>query len=152
KTVGPEHPQTAQCLENLGHILARGDPRTARPLFERALAIFEKTLGAEHPRTARILNNLAHALDRLGDLAAARPLYERALTTYERVLGPEHRETAKARDNLALLLGDLSEPEAAWNLARDGWSSAQAHLARTIAALTEGERYRYLSRERGRLE
>ena len=45
----------------------------ARPLFERALAIFEKALGAEHPNTATSRNNLARLLQAQGDQAAARP-------------------------------------------------------------------------------
>ena len=43
---------------------AQGDLAAARPLYERALAIYEKALGPEHPDTAGSLNNLALLLKR----------------------------------------------------------------------------------------
>lgn len=36
----------------------------ARPLYERALAIYEKSLGPEHANTALVRNNLAALRDR----------------------------------------------------------------------------------------
>jgi hypothetical protein len=52
--LGPEHPGTATCLNNLaGLLLTQGDLAGARPLFERALAIYEKVFGPEHPDTRR---------------------------------------------------------------------------------------------------
>jgi tetratricopeptide (TPR) repeat protein len=84
--LGPEHPDTAQSLDNLASLLQDQSDRTrARPLYERALAIREKVLGAEHPNTARSLNNLASLLQAQGDLAGARPLCERALAIRELV-------------------------------------------------------------------
>jgi hypothetical protein len=38
---------------------ARGDLTAARPLFERALAIYEKALGPDHPNIAAVRGNLA---------------------------------------------------------------------------------------------
>jgi tetratricopeptide (TPR) repeat protein len=105
KTLGPEHPDTAESLNNLAHLLqAQGDFAGARPLYERALAIREKTLGPEHPYTAVSLNNLASLLRTQGDLAGARPLYERALAVTEKALGPEHPDTATCLNNLASVL------------------------------------------------
>ena len=83
----------------------------ARPLFERALAIFEKALGPEHPDTAAKLSNLANLLWAQGDFAGARPLCERALAISEKALGPEHPDTATILTGLASLLkaqGDLA--------------------------------------------
>jgi tetratricopeptide (TPR) repeat protein len=49
KALGPEHPDTASSLNNLGYILqAQGDPGGAWPYFERALAIREKALVPFH--------------------------------------------------------------------------------------------------------
>jgi tetratricopeptide (TPR) repeat protein len=60
KELGPEHPDTAQSLNNLALLLHdQGDLAGARPLFERALAIYEKALGPEHPNTVTVRNNLA---------------------------------------------------------------------------------------------
>ena len=103
--LGPEHPDTARSLNNLGLVLwAQGDFAGARPLYERALAIKEKALRPEHSDTATSLNNLARLLQAQGDLVAARPLHERALAIKEKALRPEHPSTAKSLNNLARLL------------------------------------------------
>ena len=86
---------------------------SARPLFERALAICEKALGSGHPSTATSLNNLGGLLRAQGDLAAARPLFERTLAIYEKALGPDHPLTATSLNNLALLLQAQDELTAA---------------------------------------
>src|SRR5262249_54255431 len=83
---------------------AQGDLAAARPLFERALAIYEKARGPEHPHTAASLNNLALLLQGQGDLAAARPLFERALAIREKARGPEHPDTNRVRCHLPRLL------------------------------------------------
>ena len=87
--LGPDHLHTAGGLDNLARLLqVQGDLVGARPLYERALAIYEKVLGPEHPLTATSLNDLASLFRDQGDLAEARRLYERALAIYEKVLGP----------------------------------------------------------------
>jgi tetratricopeptide (TPR) repeat protein len=112
KVLGPEHPDTANSLNNLALLLHdQGDLTAARPLFERALAIGEKVRGPEHPYIATDLNNLAILLQAQGDLAGARPLYERALAIREKMLGPEYPDTATSLNGLAFLLqaqGDLA--------------------------------------------
>ena len=51
KVLGPEHPDTAESLDNLARLLQdHGDLAAARPLHERALTIREKVLG---PRASR---------------------------------------------------------------------------------------------------
>jgi tetratricopeptide (TPR) repeat protein len=79
---------------------------SARPLFERALAIREKVLGSEHPYTAQSLNDFAVLLLAQNDLAGARPLCERALAIREKAFGPEHPYTAQSLNNLAGVLHD----------------------------------------------
>ena len=76
----------------------------ARPLYERALSIYEKLNGPDHPDTALCLNNLALLLQAQGDLSGARPFHERALAAREKALGAEHPDTAESLSNLALLL------------------------------------------------
>jgi tetratricopeptide (TPR) repeat protein len=105
----------AQCAELLSragsYFHGHAAYSSARPLFERALAICEKALGPEHPDTAQSLNALALLLQVQGDFAAARPLHERALAIRENALGPEHRDTASTLNDLAILLeeqGDLA--------------------------------------------
>ncbi len=114
QVLGPDHPDTARSLNNLGGLLqAQGDYAGARPYYERALAIREQVLGPEHPDTASSLNNLGFLLARLGDYEAALPYYERALAIYEKALGPEHPDTASSLNNLGFLLARLGDYEAA---------------------------------------
>ncbi len=107
-----ETTNAGELCNTLGHHLWMiGDYSSARPYFERALAINEKVLGAEHPDTAGSLNNLGSLFRSQGDLAAARPYFERALAIYEKVLGTEHPYTARSLNNLGFLLqsqGDLA--------------------------------------------
>jgi hypothetical protein len=72
---GSEHPDTARSVSLLGAILwQQNDLSGARPLFERALAIYEKVLGPEHPSSAIALSNLHSTLVLLDDFQAARPV------------------------------------------------------------------------------
>jgi tetratricopeptide (TPR) repeat protein len=93
-----------------------GDLRTARPWFERALAICERVLGPDHRHTTTSLNNLGLLLHAQGELAAARPLFERALAICQRVLGPDHPMTALSIDCLGALFHDQDELDAAGSL------------------------------------
>jgi tetratricopeptide (TPR) repeat protein len=115
--LGPEHPYTAQSLNNLGTLYAyMGDFASARPLYERALAIREKVLGPEHPYTAQSLNNLGTLYAYMGDFASARPLYERALAILEKVLGPEHPYTAACLNSLGVRYAYMGDFASAWPL------------------------------------
>jgi tetratricopeptide (TPR) repeat protein len=60
RVLGPEHPDTAQRLNNLGALLrAQGDLGGARPHYERALHIFMARLGPNHGLTQTVQRNLA---------------------------------------------------------------------------------------------
>ncbi len=60
RTLGPEHSDTAQTLDNLALLRhAQGDLSRARPLYGLALAICEQALGPKHPYTAAIRSKLA---------------------------------------------------------------------------------------------
>ena len=70
--LGPEHPDTASSLNNLGALLqTQGQLAEAQPYYARALAIWEKVLGPEHPNTALSLNNLAELYRMQGRYAEA---------------------------------------------------------------------------------
>jgi Tetratricopeptide repeat len=74
--LGPEHPSTATCLNDLGNVFwEQRDVGTARPLFTRALTIGE--IGPDHPATATSLNGLA-CLHHEGNMSQAQPLFYRA--------------------------------------------------------------------------
>ncbi len=56
---GPDHPQVAITLTNLGNVQqALGDNETARATLQRALTIFEAVYGPDHPHTRIVRNYL----------------------------------------------------------------------------------------------
>jgi tetratricopeptide (TPR) repeat protein len=92
--LGPDHPQTAQCLNNLAFLLRdQGDLTAARPLFERSLAIFERTLGSDHRNTNRARCNLARVLVEADCAEEALRLGEAALAAHASALGEGHAWT-----------------------------------------------------------
>jgi len=108
KVLGPEHPATAQSLNNLALLYyAMGAYDKAEPLYRRSLAICEKAFGPEHPATAASLNNLAGLYRSAGAYGKAEPLYRRSLAIYEKVMGPEHLDTATSLNNLALFYNTI---------------------------------------------
>jgi CHAT domain-containing protein len=94
--------------------VAQGNYSQAEPLYQRALAIYEKRLGKEHFLVAYSLGNLATLYVELGNDSQAEPLIQRALAIREKVLGKEHPLVADSLGNLALLYvtqGNYSQAE-----------------------------------------
>jgi tetratricopeptide (TPR) repeat protein len=118
---GPDHPNVAIQLNNLGNVLwAQGDLAGARAAFERAIHIDEATYELEHPQVAIYVNNLGNVLRDLGDLVEARAAYERAIRIGEATYGPEHPNVAIRVNNLGSVLraqGDLAGARAAFERA-----------------------------------
>ena len=110
KAYGPDHPNVARDISNLGSVLRDlGDLAGARAACERALRIWQKVLGPKHPQVAIGVNNLGNVLRDLGDLAGARAAYERALRIDEKAYGPDHPDVARDVNNLGLVLHDLGD-------------------------------------------
>jgi tetratricopeptide (TPR) repeat protein len=97
--------EAGHLLNQIGYYLrnAKGDNEQAKPLYERALAIWEKAHGEEHPDIAQSLNNLAEIYKAQGSSEQAKPLYERALAIWEKAHGEEHPLVATNLNNLAVL-------------------------------------------------
>lgn len=107
---GPEHPNVAPTLNNLGLMLhEQGDLTGAREIFERTLAIGEKYLDPDHPTIAIRLNNLGSVLRKQGNLSEARELIKRALEIGDKSLDPDHPEMAKWLNNMGMVLLDSGE-------------------------------------------
>jgi tetratricopeptide (TPR) repeat protein len=84
-------------------LYGKGKYVEAEPLYQQALAIYQKVLGDEHPDTATLVNNLALLYYSQSNYPQAEAFYQRALAIRKKVLGDEHPDTATSVNNLALL-------------------------------------------------
>ena len=111
---GPDHPEVAITLSNLGVIQRElGELSAARASQERALTIDEAGYGPDHPQAASTLTNLGVVQRDLGELPAARASQERALAIFEAAYGPDHPDVARALGNLGNIQQDVGELPAA---------------------------------------
>jgi hypothetical protein len=101
------------------YLHTRGEPRAARPLFDRARQLRQRLHGDDHPDTLTSTGNLALDLAALGEYTAARQLHEDTVARCRRVHGEDHLETLVAAGNLALDLHALGEYTAARQLAEN---------------------------------
>jgi tetratricopeptide (TPR) repeat protein len=106
KVYGPDHPDVATRVSNIGTILlAQGDLPGALQYTQRALAIDEKVYGPDHPNVARDANNIGGILilQAQGDLPGALPYLQRALRILEATYGPENPLTKTVSANRVIL-------------------------------------------------
>jgi len=104
RTVGPNHSEVANCLNELGIIdYENSHLSEAELLLLRALAIFEQTQGPDHPDTADALQNLAWLYRDQGQYAQAITFLRRVLAISEQAVGSDHPETAGILNCLAEL-------------------------------------------------
>ncbi|MGB6164033.1 MAG: tetratricopeptide repeat protein [Pseudonocardiaceae bacterium] len=97
----------------------RGEPTTARPLFEHALELRRSMLGDEHPDTLASASSLSLTLHQLGQYGPARQLAEDTLTRCRRVLGEGHPDTLRSAIYLTVALVGVGRYEPARQLAED---------------------------------
>jgi len=101
------------------YLVTQGQPRPARPLFERAHLLYRDIFGEDHPDTLLSAHNLAGTLTILGEHRRGRELNEDTLVRRRRVLGDDHPNTLTSANNLAEDLRELGEYERARNLDAD---------------------------------
>ena len=110
KVFGPDHPNVAIDVNNLGGVLqALGELQEARKCFERALKIDEKVYGPDHPKVAIRVNNLGGVLRDQGKLQEAKNYSERALLIDEKVYGSDHPNIAIDVNNLGMVLKEMGK-------------------------------------------
>ena len=83
-----------------GLYYSQGKYSKAEPLYQQALALWQKLLGDDHPDVATSLNNLASLYKSQGKYKEAEPLYQQALNICEQRLGVDHPHTIIVRGNL----------------------------------------------------
>ena len=128
KVYGPDHPELAQTLFNLGLSWSDlGDDTQARRYLERALAIYERTVEPDHPLLLKALSFLADQHRQHGRAAAARSLDQRVLdiTGSRLAADPENLSLLGARVRALLGLGRIEEarPLVA-SLRASGWTDS----------------------------
>jgi tetratricopeptide (TPR) repeat protein len=114
--LGPEHPNTLSCRNNLAAVLySQGQYSAAEDEHRAVHKMRELIFGPDHPITLGSRNNLAAVLAAQRKHSDAAAEYRALLTIYERVLGSQHPDTLGIRNNLATALhsqGKYAESEA----------------------------------------
>ena len=92
-----------------GYLRSRGQPRQARPIAERALAVTKAALEPDDTEVGERHDELGRVLIELGEHAATKVEFERALAIDEAALGPDHPDVATDGGNLGRVLQDLGD-------------------------------------------
>lgn len=112
---GPEHPRTAEALNNLALILQIFNAyKNSELLYQRALAIWERACGPESAEVGSAYNNLGFLAILRARHAEAEGYLRRALGIRRRLLGLRSTGTARCIHNLghlALRTGRLRRAE-----------------------------------------
>lgn len=102
--LGPEHPVTANILNNLGRLYTdTGRYEEAAELLSRCADINNRNLGADHPSSLTTLDNLAGLYLELGDNDRAEILFLRCLESRKLALGKDHPSTLTTINNISYL-------------------------------------------------
>jgi len=121
-TVGPDHPDVAESLQELGNTAYRqGRYTDAESLTRQALAIRERRLPYNDPLLAETLRSLALALTRLGKPEEVEALERRVLDIREAAFGRRSMEVAEALNALSVTY-----------IAAGRFSEAQSVLGRAL--------------------
>ncbi|MGB7295583.1 MAG: serine/threonine-protein kinase [Candidatus Aminicenantales bacterium] len=118
KALGPDHPDVAVTLSDLGYVLWRkGDFARAKVLQEQALAIRERRLNPDAKEVANSLHDLGTLNYTQGNYAEARRLLERSLAIREKILGLENADVANTLNSLGAIAykeGDYGKAAEIW--------------------------------------
>jgi tetratricopeptide (TPR) repeat protein len=103
--LGEEHPATlADAVAYAGVLDGLSRYAESRPIYERALTVYERVFGPDHYETAATLHNLAFVEYAEGNHGRAIDLARRAYSIKAKLRGKKHPDTALSAMNLASLL------------------------------------------------
>ena len=157
--LGPEHPDVAKSITNLGEALrVQGQTTAAREAFRRAISIWEGAFGRDSALLAAPLNGLGTLALLDGDYAGAVAAFERVRGLLERSSGPGHPDVGAVTANVGEALlrkGELAESrryslraleilEKALGSEHDSLADALSNLARSYVLegmFAEGEQH-----------
>jgi len=103
--------------------------KESRPIYEKAIAIYERDLGADHYEVAATLHNLSVVELSEGNPERAMELCRRSLQIKKDLLGMEHPDSALTAMNLGAILLELGEKEEAAPLCAAALVTMKASLA-----------------------
>lgn len=112
--LGPEHPDVAMTLNNMGMVLAalgRADDAIAN--YQKSLDIHRAIEGPGHPNTATAEHNLGVLLRSRGRYVEARAALEQALAVRRSTLGDRHPDTLNSQQALIKVYLSLKEADLA---------------------------------------
>jgi serine/threonine protein kinase/Tfp pilus assembly protein PilF len=113
RTVGPEHPETADALSELAWSLMKsGHAAEAHEPAQRAMKVWERT--PDDDRLSEVPKTLACILMHLKKGAESEAIYRRAVEAVRRHHGPEHPQLVVELDNFGMQLvnnGKFDEAE-----------------------------------------
>ena len=116
KTLGEQHPDTLETLQDLGHALSEdGNYPEAERYIVQAIRMRSAAVGEHHPATLNAKEILANLRVRQSKYSDARALLTEIFEARRKQLGASHPETLAAESQLALVIrfdGDLQEARA----------------------------------------
>jgi tetratricopeptide (TPR) repeat protein len=125
---GPDHPNVAPILAQLGRVLRRlGDMYGAYAALRRALSIDEAAHGPEHPQVAWTLTHLGRVQRQLGNTEAALITLRRALAVHEATYGPGHPKVAWTLTHIGRAVRRLGDYAGAHQAIRRALDINEAH-------------------------
>ena len=107
KLLGPESPEAAAALQDLGlALLAEGKLAEAEEMHREALAIQRRISGDQNAEAATSLHELALIYMERGRFAEAEKMAQESLEIRRKLFGDQSLEVADSLRDLAILLGD----------------------------------------------
>ncbi len=88
---------------------SKRDFTAAEPLYQKALAIYQRIMGADHVNVAITLDNMGRLASAKKEYTRAETLYSRALSIYKKSLGENHLTVASTLTSLGVLYGNQEQ-------------------------------------------
>jgi eukaryotic-like serine/threonine-protein kinase len=112
KLFGPESPEAAASLNDLGFVLSKeGSLAEAESTLQEALAIRRRLLGNKNQDVAASINYLATVLRHQRRLVESEALTREALGIRQKLFGDDSLEVADSLHNLSIVLGDEGQKD-----------------------------------------
>jgi tetratricopeptide (TPR) repeat protein len=110
RAYGPDHPEVAKILSNLGVFYNElGENEASIRASQRGLAIRKKLLGPGHPDLAKSYNTLGNAFHDLRRFDQALESFRRAHAIFQQCYGADHPMAAGVLNNIANVYKDRGE-------------------------------------------